>query len=179
MRSIPLLRPVRISHARGFLGRPWRGHCSSAAAKASCRASSARSKSPRRRISVARTRPASSVNKASTMSSKGAAPIRSESGFAEDPDRPNLDAPVLRTWNFRAYRERLVEVFGFHQIVAAELLTRLGEGTVGDQRLSIAHPDGGCHRNRSQPVSGLELPCLHDRFGEFRILLTQLAQGRR
>lgn len=35
-----------ISHARGLAGTPSRGHCSSAARKASCSASSATSKSP-------------------------------------------------------------------------------------------------------------------------------------
>ena len=40
----------------GFAGTPLVGHCCSAAANASCSASSARSKSPRRRMSVASTR---------------------------------------------------------------------------------------------------------------------------
>src|SRR5690606_14355590 len=43
------------SQARGLPGTPSRGHCSSAARKASCSASSARSKSPSSRISVAST----------------------------------------------------------------------------------------------------------------------------
>ena len=51
---------VETSHARGFEGVPSRGHCTSAAEKASCNASSARSKSPRRRMRVARIRPDSS-----------------------------------------------------------------------------------------------------------------------
>jgi hypothetical protein len=55
-RSIALKRPVEISQARGLAGMPSRGHCSIAAMKASWSASSARSKSPSRRISVARTR---------------------------------------------------------------------------------------------------------------------------
>jgi hypothetical protein len=54
--SIARNRPAEMSQARGLAGTPSRGHCRTAAAKASCSASSARSKSPRRRISVARTR---------------------------------------------------------------------------------------------------------------------------
>ena len=56
IRSIALKRPAEISQARGFPGMPSRDHCPIAAINASCNASSARSKSPSRRISVARTR---------------------------------------------------------------------------------------------------------------------------
>ena len=45
MLSIALKRPAETSHARGLAGTPSRGHCSIAALKASCIASSARSKS--------------------------------------------------------------------------------------------------------------------------------------
>ena len=51
------LRAVVISHARGLAGTPSRGQRAAAIAKASCAASSARSKSPRKPISAARTRP--------------------------------------------------------------------------------------------------------------------------
>jgi len=54
--SMALKRPVETSQALGLAGTPSRGQCSTAAVKASCSASSARSKSPSRRISVARTR---------------------------------------------------------------------------------------------------------------------------
>ena len=54
--SMALKRPVETSHARGFAGSPSFGHCSNAALKASCSASSATSKSPRRRIRLARIR---------------------------------------------------------------------------------------------------------------------------
>ena len=60
--SIALLRPTLTSHARGLDGTPASGQRCSATATASCIASSARSKSPTRRISVASTRPASSRN---------------------------------------------------------------------------------------------------------------------
>ena len=56
-RSIALWRAVDTSHARGFSGTPPPGQRSSAAAKASCMTSSARSKSPTSRMRVARIRP--------------------------------------------------------------------------------------------------------------------------
>src|ERR1700675_1060701 len=52
-----LNRAVEINHGRGLPGTPLLGHRLSAAAKASCIASSARSKSPRKRIRAARIRP--------------------------------------------------------------------------------------------------------------------------
>ena len=60
MRSIARLRAVAISQAPGLSGAPSRGQRSAAIAKASCAASSARSKSPRKPIRAARTRPHSS-----------------------------------------------------------------------------------------------------------------------
>ena len=66
--SIAWNRPADTSHALGLVGTPSRGQHSSAAAKASCSASSARSKSPRRRISVARMRRESERQTASTAS---------------------------------------------------------------------------------------------------------------
>src|SRR5207247_5059405 len=48
-------RTAATTTARGLAGTPSRDHCSTATAKASCSASSAASKSPSRRISVART----------------------------------------------------------------------------------------------------------------------------
>src|ERR1700716_1158305 len=62
IRSIAFLRPTLTSHARGLDGGSAAGQRSSAVANASCSASSARSKSPTRRISVASARPASSRN---------------------------------------------------------------------------------------------------------------------
>jgi hypothetical protein len=57
--STALNRAVKISHGRGLPGTPLVGHALSAAAKASCIASSARSKSPSKRIRVAKIRPES------------------------------------------------------------------------------------------------------------------------
>src|SRR5262245_39752491 len=55
--SMAFKRAVEISQGRGLSGMPACGQNSRAAANASCIASSARSRSPRRRTSVARTRP--------------------------------------------------------------------------------------------------------------------------
>ncbi len=60
MESVARFRAVVISQARGLLGTPSRGQRWAATANASCAASSARSKSPRKPIRVARTRPHSS-----------------------------------------------------------------------------------------------------------------------
>ncbi len=59
-RSIARLRAVTVSQAPGLGGVPSRGQRSAAAANASCAASSARSKSPRKPTRLARTRPHSS-----------------------------------------------------------------------------------------------------------------------
>ena len=55
-RSMDLKRPVEMSHARGLAGIPSSGQRSTAVANASWSASSARSKSPSSRMSVASTR---------------------------------------------------------------------------------------------------------------------------
>jgi len=55
IRSMARLRAVVTSHAQGFAGVPSRGQRSAAIANASCAASSARSKSPRKPIRAART----------------------------------------------------------------------------------------------------------------------------
>src|SRR5215813_6739159 len=63
-----LKRAVDINHGRGLSGTPFSGHRLSAAVKASCIASSARSKSPSKRISVARMRPESTRYRESSNS---------------------------------------------------------------------------------------------------------------
>jgi hypothetical protein len=45
---------------------------------------------------------------------------------------------------------------------AAELLARLGEGPVGEQRLAVAHAHRGRRRGRLQAVAGLEMAALDD-----------------
>src|SRR5260370_9838898 len=54
-------------------------------------------------------------------------------------NRANLDGPISSGRNFRGQRNRFVEVFAIHQVIAAELLFRLGKGTIGGQGLSVAY----------------------------------------
>ena len=68
IRSIARLRAVDVIQAPGLSGIPSRGQRSNAIANASCTASSARSKSPSTRMSVATARPDSRRNRRSTTS---------------------------------------------------------------------------------------------------------------
>src|ERR1700677_1774776 len=72
MRSIALCRAVCTIQARGNSGTPETRHWSTAAAKASWADSSARSKSPTRRIRVATMRPQSEGYRASTAAAVSA-----------------------------------------------------------------------------------------------------------
>ena len=90
MRSVARFRAVLISQARGWLGMPSRGHRSAAMANASCAASSARSKSPRKPIRAARTRPHSSRKMRSSVATN--TPRRVESR------RRHHSAPPGRGW---------------------------------------------------------------------------------
>ena len=97
IRSIALLRPTLTSQARGLDGGPAAGQRSSATATASCSASSARSKSPTRRISVASARPASSRKIFSISARRHAATLLNDrhSGAARSCAHPeSRDSPV-------------------------------------------------------------------------------------
>src|SRR3954465_11542199 len=141
------LRAVVVIHAPGLSGTPRAGHVSRALMKASWTASSARSKSPVTRISVATARPCSSRKTRSTMSWAALDPVKEPvrcglrpsvaRGCADRiagagdraviPDRADLEAADLRTRDHRGVGDRLVEVGRFHEIEAAERLLRLGE----------------------------------------------------
>src|SRR4051794_20077706 len=141
MRSIALLRAVAISHARGFAGAPSRGQRSAAVANASWAASSASSKSPRRPTRVASTRPHSS-RKARSISALVLHERADLDGSAQacrrDPSR-QLD--------------RGVEVVGLVDVVAAELLLRLGERAVGGERAPVLDAYGRGRRGRLELVA--------------------------
>ena len=128
---------------------------------ASWTASSARSKSPVTRISVAIARPCSSRNRRSTASraaSVGAVvgsiatasvPRRRRGGRRFDarrgrviPDRPDLDAAVARARDHRRVGDRLVEVGRLDEVEPAERLLGLGERPVGGDRPAVDDPDG-------------------------------------
>ena len=90
MRLMARFRAVVVSQAPGFCGTPSRGHRSAAMANASWAASSARSKSPRKPMSAARTRPHSSRKTWSRMA------YRSTSG------RISIAPPMLAAGIFAA-----------------------------------------------------------------------------
>src|SRR5215510_11248134 len=172
--SMALCRAVPISQATGLVGRPAAGHCSSAAANASCSASSATSKSPSRRISVARIRPYS-VRKISSMSMARWAgyptgPQRARDWLfqsAELHDRPHLDrAAHPHRRDARRDRDRLVEVLGLDHVIAAQLFLRLGERAVRADRLSILGPHGRRCAGRLERIAGEEGAAPPDAFGE-------------
>src|SRR5256886_3086958 len=161
MWSIARLRAVVTSHAPGLRGVPSRGQRSAATANASCAASSARSKSPRKPMRVARTRPHSSRKTCSI------------SALALH-DRPYLyGAPGARRGNARGQLDRGVEVVGLVEVVAAELLLGLGERAVGGQRLAVLDAHGGGRRRGLQLVAAHHARGLRDRhvLGEDGLLL--------
>src|SRR5712691_794164 len=159
-RSTALLRAVRVIHAPGFLGTPSAGHRASATAKASWTASSARSKSRRIRISVARARPPSSRKARSTTSrvsssapDRGAALTSSWLRLRELHDRPHLDDPAPSRRDPRGGVDRLVQVVALHHVVAAELLLGLDERPVGGEALSLPNPNLGGRGGRLEGVA--------------------------
>src|SRR4051794_36990312 len=150
-----LLRAARISQARGFAGVLSRGHCTSAASRAAASASSARSMSPRIRISVARIRPRSCLKTLSIVSrledtapelSPGAGMMMPSA--CEHPDRPHLDRAALRGGDPRGDLGRLVQILRLDQVVAAQLLLHLRERPVRGQRLAITNADARRRRGR-------------------------------
>src|SRR6266446_4086698 len=95
------------------------------------------------------------------------------------PDRPDLDRTIPGAGNPRGNAKRSVEILGLDQIVAAELLTRLREWTIGGQGLAVADPHGRRRRCRLQPVAGLEIAALDNGLGERTIFVHHfLARSR-
>src|SRR3954451_82263 len=174
IRSIALLRPTWPSQARGLDGGSDAGQRSSATEKASCRASSARSKSPTRRISVANVRPASSRN----IFSISASVMRKGSPSIIHPDRPDLDRTKAGAGNTRGDRKRGIEILGFDQVVPAELLAGFRERTIGGQGFAVTHPHGRCRRGRLQPVAAFEIAALDNGLGEGAVFLQHLLVRR-
>src|SRR5215470_18098264 len=166
IRSMALWRAVETSHAAGLAGLPVAGHCSTATAYASCSASSATSKSPSRRMRVARMRPWSARKVSSMrMVALGAqATPASERAHLDllrrpGPHRPHLDGvtgPQQRMPPDDG--ERLVEVLHVHDAEAAELLLRLREGAVRSLHAALHQPHGGRGAARLERVAGLVDP---------------------
>src|SRR5581483_8517904 len=82
--------------------------------------------------------------------------------------RPHLDGAVLRARAARRDLERLVECLDLDQIEAAELLLRLGERAVGDQRLAVADTHGRGRRRRLERRAFYRL--VADRVAELEVL---------
>src|SRR5438270_6526680 len=74
--------------------------------------------------------------------------------------RPDFYGAHPRGWNARGNSHGLVEIFGIDQEVAAQLFTRLREGTVGHQPFAVADPDAGRCRGGVQRRRGQILPAL-------------------
>src|ERR1700751_1114177 len=193
MRSIALLRATLTSQARGLDGGSAAGQCSSATAKASCRTSSARSKSPTRRISVASALPASSRKIFSIsldcifcrhcgclipVSSFERSGMRASPLVVVDHDRPNLDRTGLGAGNSRRDANRGVEILGLDQIITTELFARFGKWAIGREDLAIAYAHGCCGRRRLQSVARLEVAALDDGLGERTIVRHHLLAVR-
>ncbi len=148
MRSIARCRAVPYSQARALFGGR-SAHSTTAAAKASCRASSARSKSPKERnqrgqqVSPLGTAQAIEIGHAKIISGRTSIePWRAPGIFGGDADG-------------------FVEVRGFHEVEAAELFLGLRERPVGGQALALSHAHGG------GGVRGLERVATEDGAREF------------
>src|SRR5213593_1019285 len=162
--SIALCRAVDTSQATGFAGVPAPGHRSIAVANASWSASSATSKSPSRRMRVARIRPCSARKISSRRMaawwksySTGRQRARDRLLWRAHPNGPHLDrvAPAQQRVAGRD-RERLVEVLDFDDAVAAQLLLGLGERAIGRDRLAVLQPHGRGGAGQVQRIAGLK-----------------------
>src|SRR3989442_15640728 len=60
----------------------------------------------------------------------------------EFPDRAHLDTSYARRWKLRGHLDGLVEVSGVDEKKSANLLLRLGKGTVGHRHLAVPGPQG-------------------------------------
>src|SRR4051794_38321999 len=137
------LRAVVVIQAPGLSGTPRCGHVSRALMNASWTASSARSKSPVTRMSVATARPCSSRKTTSTISlaafdpanaMKVPQPLRASvpgrgrrrlvqtGDSAVIPDRADFDAAVPGARDHRGVGDRLVEIGRFDKLEATERL---------------------------------------------------------
>src|SRR4051794_6238481 len=126
IRSIARRTAVVVSQPPGLGGTPSTGQRSRAARSASPAASSATSRSPKRRVSEATTRPNSSRKIRSTS------PLILRQSFALE--RPHLDLATAGGRTLLRPLQRLVEVGGLDHPEAAEVLLRLGVRPVAHDR---------------------------------------------
>src|SRR5467141_1811902 len=189
-----LCRAVLINQARGFAGVPSEGHFCSATAYASCNISSARSKSPSRRINVARIRPDSSRCSFSksmrkefhhrtlpdaSFSAWGAtqrpatlgriSPILRLLGLSADRQGPHLNRSVPRGWNSCGDGDGLVQVSGIYKEIAAQLFFGFRKWPIGDHTFAVAHAHRRRHCGRHQLAASQELALSRELFSELPI----------
>src|SRR3984957_13504890 len=170
-RSSALFLAVVTIQPPGLGGRPSDGHRSTATAKASWTASSARSMSPKTRTRVATARPELSrktratslpaLTRAVTAASEAAgsgpdivcsAPsARRLLGVGHVLERADLDWPAARLRAPAGGLKGLVQVGGLDHPEAADLLLALGERAVGSDDLAALRADdrGGVHREQA------------------------------
>src|SRR5262249_11315143 len=86
-------------------------------------------------------------------------------------DRPHLDRPIAGRRDATSERDRLIEIFCFDQVVAAELLAGFGERAVGRDGLAIAHSHRGRSGDRLKSIASPVLATLHDALGERHVLV--------
>src|SRR5579872_1980236 len=116
---------------------------------------------------------AAAAKASSTQAAAPATLIRPASAIHR-PDRPHLDRTVLGGGDLGGDADRLVQVLGLDQVVAAELFAGLGERAVRGQRLAVADPHRGGGGDRLQPVGRLEGAALDDALGEGAVVGHQL-----
>src|SRR5689334_9271395 len=130
---------------------PLTGHVARAEANASCMASSARSKEPEIRISVAIIRPdsrrkiASAVPLISSIGRCGNSFLHGIFPLGNARQRTNLDAAIPTTAagrNSGSVSDGFVQIFAIQDVIACQLLAGFGKGAVRNERLSILDTDG-------------------------------------
>src|SRR5688572_3420240 len=84
--------------------------------------------------------------------------------------RPHLDRAEPRRRNARRDLDRLVQVLGLDEVVAAQLLLRLGERAIGGRRLPVPHPHRHRGLRRVERIAADVLACLLDVVGEREVL---------
>src|SRR5918993_329747 len=84
--------------------------------------------------------------------------------------RTHLDATPARTGDLGRDLDRFVQVLRIEQVVAAELLARLGERAVGRRDLAVAYAHGRRRRRGLERPAGHYVPALLIRAAEGEVL---------
>src|SRR5690606_27120598 len=161
--SIARRRAVVMIHPAGLGGTPSPGHRSTAVEKASCTASSARSISPRTRVSTATARPYSS-RKTRPMSAVEGPVIEvcTSSGAGSERQGPHLDGQCGGVGETARPLQRLVEVGHVDHVEATEMLLALDVRTVGRHRVPLVRAHDRRRVRWVQAAGEHPDPCLLD-----------------